>query len=251
MEPAATSTTPGEPGEPARPQAGAASPPEPSGPASASPAASGRASAAASEPAEPVAPEPAAAQPVASEPVAPQPAASAASQPRLSKREGRSPRDMALSLIVLIVPIALLLIFYRVVLDGDKPLTVDPAPSIQQASKEFTVLAPAGLDQDWHVTAATFKHEKAGATLRIGYVDPDGDPVQLVESTTPADTLLPAEVGKDGKRTGTYRTDAGAWLVYSGRPGEVALVSTEANRTILIVGKSEQANLEKLAASLK
>src|SRR4051812_2017541 len=49
---------------------------------------------------------------------------------RLGRGQERSPRDMTLSLVVLLVPIALLLIFYRVVLSGDAPVTVDPAPTI-------------------------------------------------------------------------------------------------------------------------
>jgi hypothetical protein len=171
--------------------------------------------------------------------------------PRLTKREGRSTRDMALSLLVLLVPIALLLVFYRVVLSGDEPLTVDPASSFQLAEKEFTVLRPTGLGTDWRVTAATFKRDSGGAILRIGYVDPDDAPMQLVESTQPAETLVPAEVGKEGKRIGAYRTEQRTWMVYSGRPGETALILTEANRTVLIVGKSDQSTLEKLAASLK
>ncbi|GLW29605.1 DUF4245 domain-containing protein [Actinoplanes regularis] len=172
-------------------------------------------------------------------------------QPRLTKREGRSPRDMALSLLVLIVPIALMLTFYRVVLSGDEPLTVDPTSSIELASREFTVLVPAGLSADWRVTTANFKRESGGATLRIGYVDPDDSPVQLVESTTPAESLVPAEVGKDGKRTGAYRTDARSWMVYSGRPEETVLIYTEGKRTVLIIGKTDQKNLESLASALK
>ncbi|GAA4593193.1 hypothetical protein BJY16_000887 [Actinoplanes octamycinicus] len=182
------------------------------------------------------------------EPAAPE---TAPAQPRLTKREGRAPRDMALSLLVLIVPIVLLLAFYRVVLSGDEPLTVDPASSIELASKEFTVLTPTGLGDDWRVTAATFKRAGGGATLRIGYVDPQDEPVQLVESTVPADTLVPDEVGREGKRTGAFRTDDHTWMIYSGRPGETALILTENNRTVLIVGKSSESNLEKLAASLK
>ncbi len=178
-------------------------------------------------------------------------AGDAPASPRLAKREGRSPRDMALSLLVLMVPIVLLLAFYRVVLGGDEPLTVDPASSLQLASKEFTVLAPTGLNSDWRVTAATFKRETGGATLRIGYVGPGDDPVQLVESTVPADTLVPAEVGKEGKRTGAYRAETGTWLVYSGRPEETALILTEAGRTVLIIGKTDQSTLEKVASSLK
>ncbi|WP_231956801.1 MULTISPECIES: DUF4245 domain-containing protein [unclassified Actinoplanes] len=177
------------------------------------------------------------------------PAASAS--PRLTRREGRAPRDMALSLAVLMIPIVLLLVFYRVVLNGDKPLTVDPSSSFDLASRHFTVLKPAGLGKDWRVTAATFKDEKGGAILRIGYVDPDDNPVQLIESTTPADTLVPAEVGKDGKRAGAYRTDARTWMVYTGRPGETALIFSDTGRTVLLVGKTGQPNLEALANSLK
>ncbi|BCJ42898.1 hypothetical protein GCM10010168_03620 [Actinoplanes ianthinogenes] len=172
-------------------------------------------------------------------------------QPRLTKREGRSPRDMALSLLVLMVPIALLLVFYRVVLSGDEPLTVDPGSSIELASKEFTVLTPTGLGDDWRVTAAAFKRENGGATLRLGYVDPDDAPVQVVESTVASATLVPAEVGKDGKRTGVFRTDDHAWMIYTGRPGETAYILAEGTRTVLIVGGSSEANLQKLAASLK
>ncbi|MEV6345800.1 DUF4245 family protein [Actinoplanes sp. NPDC051851] len=190
--------------------------------------------------------------PQAASPAVPQVSPSAVPQasPRLAKREERRPRDMALSLAVLMVPIVLMLAFYRVVLGGDEPMTVDPASSIDLASKEFSVLKPAGLGEDWRVTAANFKREDTGATLRIGYVDPDDAPVQLVESTTPAGTLVPAEMGADGERTGAYRTDARTWTIYTGRPGETALISTEGARTVLILGKTDQSYLETLASSL-
>src|SRR5262245_44569191 len=101
---------------------------------------------------------------------------------------------MVLSLAVLLVPIALLLIFYRVVLSGDAPVTVDPTATIQEAQQAaaFTVAVPAGLGDDWHTSTATFQRQTTGATLRLGYVDPDKDPVQLVESSVPPATLLPA-----------------------------------------------------------
>ena len=170
--------------------------------------------------------------------------------PRLGKREGRSPRDMALSLAVLLVPIALLLVFYRVVLDGDKPAVVDPAAVFQEAGKEFPVLVPGPLGDDWHVISANLRRQD-GVTLRVGYVDPDDEPIQLVQSTVAGDTLVRQEVGKDGRRTGAYRTAERTWFVYTGRPGESALVVAEPNRTLLIIGKTEQRNLEHLAAALR
>ena len=154
--------------------------------------------------------------------------------------------------LVLLVPIALLLIFYRVVLSGDAPVSIDPSATIQEAQQAavFTVAAPTGLSGDWHASSATFRREAAGATLRIGYVDPGKDPVQLVESSVPPDTLLPGELGSGGKALGNYRTPAGVWRVYDGRPGETALVLAEPARTIVVVGKADLTDLQTLAAAL-
>jgi hypothetical protein len=173
--------------------------------------------------------------------------------PRLARGQERSPRDMVLSLTVLIVPIVLLLIFYRVVLSGDAPVTVDPGPTIQEARQAavFTVVTPQGLGDDWHTSTATFRRQADGATLRLGYVDPDKDPVQLVESSVPPATLLPTELGVSAKALGNFRTPAGVWRVYDGRPGERALVLAEPTRTVIVVGKIDMTNLEKLATSLK
>ena len=159
---------------------------------------------------------------------------------------------MALSLAVLLVPIALLLIFYRLVLSGDAPVTVDAAPVFQEAQQAalFTVAVPQGLSGDWHTSSATFKRQSDGATLRIGYVDPGKDPIQLVESSVPAASLLPGELGGKAKALGNYRSPAGVWRVYDGRPGEQALVLAEPTRTIVVVGRTEMKNLETLAASL-
>jgi hypothetical protein len=159
---------------------------------------------------------------------------------------------MAMSLLVLLVPIALLLIFYRTVLNGDAPITVDPAPAIQEAQRAnaFPVLQPRGLGDDWHVSAATFRRPAEGATLRIGYVDPDKEALQLVESSVPSATLLPAELSKDAKPAGEFRSGAGVWRLYDTRPGERALVLADQSRTVIVIGKSDVDELETLAGSL-
>ena len=173
-------------------------------------------------------------------------------KPTLGKREGRSPRDMAMSLLILLIPIALLLVFYRVVLGGDDPVKVDPSSAIQEAraAAVFPVAEPTGLSDDWVVTAATFRRAEDGATLRLGYVDPDDDSVLLVQSSVSADTLVPTELGKEGKRTGTFRDEAQSWLRYEGRTGEVSLVLVEQGRTIIVVGRTDAKNVEELAAAL-
>ncbi|HET6479370.1 MAG TPA: DUF4245 domain-containing protein, partial [Actinoplanes sp.] len=150
-------------------------------------------------------------------------------------------------------PIALLLAFYRVFLDGDKPISVDPAPTVQEArqSNAFTVLTPQGLNDDWHTSSATFKRAENGATLRLGYVDPDKDPIQLVQSSVPTDTLLPTELTKDAKPLGNFRAGTGVWRLYSARPGEQALVLADQTRTVVVIGKTDTKNLEALVGALR
>ncbi|WP_240669722.1 DUF4245 domain-containing protein [Actinoplanes solisilvae] len=182
------------------------------------------------------------------------PAPEAANPPvRLSRGQERSPKDMFMSLAVLLIPIALLLTFYRVFLDGDKPISIDPAPTIQEAQQSniFGVLVPQGLGDDWHASSATFKRAGNGATLRLGYVDPDKDPIQLVQSSVPTDTLLPAELSKDAKPVGNFRSATGVWRLYDARPGEQALVLADQTRTVIIVGKTDTKNLQALAEALR
>jgi Protein of unknown function (DUF4245) len=170
---------------------------------------------------------------------------------RLGRRGERSPRDMALSLAVLLVPIVLALLFYRFVLSGDAPVTIDAAPTIQEAQSAnvFPIAVPR-LGDDWHASSAAWQRTSAGATLRIGYVDPDSDPVQLVESDLAVPALIRAELTAAAAPAGTHQIGARAWQRYTGRPGEDALVLFEKGRTIIIVGKTSTANLDALAAAL-
>mgnify|MGYP004490021937 CR=1 FL=1 len=159
---------------------------------------------------------------------------------------------MALSLAVLLVPIALMMIFARVVLDGDKPHSYDAEPTLEaaRASGMFEVTVPEGLGEDWTLQSATFKREAGGGTLRLGYADPDDQPVLLVESSVATATLIPAELGASPEPLRTFQDEQRAWSVYDGRPGETALALVEKGRTILIVGPRESDKLEEFAASL-
>lgn len=172
---------------------------------------------------------------------------------RAVRRSDRSPRDMAMSLLVLLVPIALFLAFYRIVLGGDEPVAVDPAPAIEsaRAAKAFPVLEPSGLPSDWRTVSAHFQRTDGPATLRIGYVSPDGDGVQMVQSNTPADRLLSAELGGEARPTGTIQTGERAWQAYTAKPGERALVLLEPNRTVIVVGAAGEQELRGLAGALR
>ena len=175
------------------------------------------------------------------------------SAPVVTAHDGRRPRDMVVAMVVLLVPIALLLGFYRLVLDGDEPITVDPAAAIGQAraALAFPVAAPVGLDPgDWRVASAGFGRGPDGATLRIGYVGPDEEPILLVQSDVAADRLLPVELGPRPRAGDPVRVGARDWRRYASQRGEAALVLLEPERTIIVIGRADIARLREVAAAL-
>ncbi|MEU3453910.1 DUF4245 domain-containing protein [Micromonospora sp. NPDC006766] len=167
-------------------------------------------------------------------------------------RSERSLKDMALSLLVLLVPIALLLAFYRGFLNGEQPTTVDPASAVELARSEgaFPVSQPDGLGSDWRTVSARYRAEEGGATLRIGYLTPQGRGAQLVESNVPADKLLPAELA-GGQPQGPADLPGGTWQQYTARSNEHALVLLEANRTVIVIGDAREDELRQLATALR
>ncbi|SBT51916.1 DUF4245 domain-containing protein [Micromonospora auratinigra] len=167
-------------------------------------------------------------------------------------RSERSPRDMALSLLILLVPIVLLLAFYRGFLGGDAPATVDPAPAVAEArsANAFPVSEPQGLGSDWRTVNARYRAEPGGATLRIGYLTPEGRGAQLVQSNVPPEKLLPTEL-KGGQAQGPADLPGGTWQRWTARDNEQAFVLLEPNRTVIVVGDAGEQELRQLARSLR
>ncbi|MEW2326810.1 DUF4245 family protein [Micromonospora chersina] len=201
---------------------------------------------------------PPAGEPALVEPTGPVPAVDAGEHPapparKEKARSERSPKDMALSLLVLLVPIALLIAFYRGFLGGDDPVTVDPAPAVEQAraANAFPVAEPRDLGSDWRTVSARYQTEPGGGTLRIGYLTPEGRGAQLVESNVPAEKLLPAELS-GGQPQGPADLPGGvSWQRYTARGNEQALVLLEPNRTVIVVGDAGEAELRELATALR
>ncbi|NJP32687.1 DUF4245 domain-containing protein [Micromonospora thermarum] len=176
---------------------------------------------------------------------APPPAADA-------RRSERSPKDMAISLLVLLIPIALLLAFYRGFLGGDQPTVVDPAPALAsaRAANAFPVSQPEGLGAGWRTVNASFQQVEGGATLRLGYLTPEGRGVQVVQSSVPAERLLPTELTDQGQPQGQADLRGRTWQRYTARGNEQALVLLEPARTVIVVGDARDNELRALAGSL-
>ncbi|MEU6073107.1 DUF4245 family protein [Micromonospora sp. NPDC047074] len=165
----------------------------------------------------------------------------------------RSPKDMAISLLVLLVPIALLLAFYRGFLGGDQPTTVDPAPAVEsaRAANAFPVSEPAGLADGWRTVSANFQTVDGGSSLRIGYLTPEGRGAQLVQSNVPPERLLPTELTAEAQPQGQTDLGGRTWQRYTARGNEQALVLLEPDRTVIVVGDARDNELRHLAAAIR
>lgn len=171
--------------------------------------------------------------------------------PRPTRSE-RRPRDMALSLVVLLVPVLVVVLIYRVVQGGDQPVKVDTAAAIDQArvAAAFPVSDMAGLDDGWVPISAAFQQGDGGRTLRIGYVSPDDDGAQVIQSSVPPERLIPAELTDGGRPQGATDVDGESWQRYSARDGETALVLLQPERTVIVVGHADEGELRELAAAV-
>lgn len=160
---------------------------------------------------------------------------------------------MAISLLVLLVPLALLLAFYRGFLGGEQPTVVDPAPALEQAraANVFPVAEPAGLGSDWRTVNARFRQATEGATLRLGYLSPEGRGVQLVQSNVPAERLLPAELTEQSQPQGAVDLAGRSWQRYTARGNERALVLLEPDRTVIVAGEATENELRELADAVR
>ncbi|GAA2514946.1 DUF4245 domain-containing protein [Pilimelia columellifera] len=169
----------------------------------------------------------------------------------VSAPASRRPRDMALSLVALLVPIAIMAGVYRLAQGGDRPITVDVAAVFAQvrAAGDFPAAEPRRLPDDWAPISANYAPGDGQAMLRVGYVGPSGAGYQLIESDRPADQLLAAELGAT-RPAGPVVIDGRPWQQYPGRAGETALALLTPERTVLVIGTGPAAELRSLAASL-
>lgn len=162
------------------------------------------------------------------------------------RRAGRSPRDMALSLLVLLVPIFLIMAIYRGLHGGDQPVTVDAAPETARAAQAGLTVTPRDLPDGWRVVTAAYNGRTG--TLRLGYLTGAEKGLQLVEAKRP--DLAQEELTSTGRQTGTVTIGGAEWQRWTGRTDENALVLVRDGITIVVSGRVDQADLTRLAERL-
>lgn len=106
---------------------------------------------------------------------------------------------MALSLIVLLIPVVLVIVAYRSLYQGDSVVSVDPTETIASAGRAgITDLPPATAPEGWSIISATFRD----GVLRIGYVDQRQRGVQLAQARSTLQGPRPGERSMTGSRNG-------------------------------------------------
>ncbi|GAA5183735.1 hypothetical protein GCM10023322_23730 [Rugosimonospora acidiphila] len=166
---------------------------------------------------------------------------------------GRSARDMALSIAVLIIPIFVLLGVYRVFFAGDAPIAVDAAQEYANAKHDapFPVLEPTSLPGKWTPISATFGKVSDGWVLRVSYVPPAKTGAQLVESDRPVNALLADELGGSARPGNLEVIDGRTWRQYPiASNNSRALVLANDGQTTIISGTASFTDLHALAAAL-
>jgi Protein of unknown function (DUF4245) len=172
----------------------------------------------------------------------------------VAARLSRRPRDMVISVGLLLAVVFALFGLYRC-LGGDEPTKIDPGPYYAQArdAKEFPVLETSGLPSGWIAVSGTYQQQAGGsAVLRIGWRSPSEEGAQLIQGNAPPDILLTRELGDNARATGDV-VDLGGrqWQVYEARDGERAYVLQEPERTVIVIGRASDEELQQLAGSLK
>jgi len=168
-----------------------------------------------------------------------------------SRLSDRRPRDLVLSLAVLLVPILLVVLGFQYLGSDDKATVVNPDAAFSQAREAgLDTVRPGGLPAGWQSVSAVAQEEAGVVTLRVGYITGSGGFLQLVESNRDAEPLLRRELG-DGRPGGSVRIHGVSWQAYPGRDGERALVWLQPRRTVLVLGRAPMDELRAMAGSLR
>jgi hypothetical protein len=147
------------------------------------------------------------------------------------------------------VPVLLLVWAFRL-LGHETPPAIDTAPAYDAArvAHAFDVLTPADLPAGWRVQAAQYR----AGVLRIGLVAPGGSGARVMQSVSPGEVVVPAELGSGAHLDGTVTVSGTTWQRYTGgRAGERAVVLAAPGRTVLVAGTATDGELTALAAALR
>lgn len=170
-------------------------------------------------------------------------------------------RDMAISLAVIAVPIAVVLAIEPS--KSGNPVHVVDAASFQatlgaaRAAEPFTVVAPSGLPATWKLTSVNYNPAGSGpADWHMGYLTPSGAYAVLEQTSEPFAGYLSDQHSDASADVAVQIAGAtpNVWQHYTGTtPGglRTLLYAQNAKFTVIVAGSAPLAELEQLAAALR
>ncbi len=130
---------------------------------------------------------------------------------------------------------------------------VDTAGPIAAAKQQagFVPLTPSGLSDRWRATSTQFtaRGPSNGASFRIGYVTPESQYAEFLES----DDAPPAVAAQYGALTedGTATVNGARWSKFRTKNDRLLLSHRAGGVTVVVTGAASQAELIELASSLR
>lgn len=169
-----------------------------------------------------------------------------------SKGKQKTARDMILSLAVVGVA-ALVVYFFTIPHDDHAPdlKRVDYRVELIGARRaaSYPVAAPEGLPSAWKATSVTYNGENE--RWHLGFQTPDGQYVQLEQSTEKAaDFIDDASQGASVTQK-TQTIDGRTWTRYTGGRYDALVLNGTHGSTTVVAGTASFDELAKMAAALK
>ncbi|HEY9484925.1 MAG TPA: DUF4245 domain-containing protein [Micromonosporaceae bacterium] len=169
-------------------------------------------------------------------------------------RLSRTPLDMAKAVLILLVPVMVAVVVYVFFFGGSSPIVIDPSGAYgdARAAGAFPVVQPQGLPSGWKPVSSAYGIEHGRHVLRVGYIAPDGDGLQLVESDGAAATVISDEVGTANPVGASVDIGGRTWgKVAAGKNNQQALIDTGDGYTIVVKGQTSDIDLRTFAAALR
>jgi len=173
----------------------------------------------------------------AAEPAAEVDGADAAEAAKSARPKQRRMRDMALSLAVLLVPVGLFYWGWNWIASDRQVSVVDTTENYATAAALGLAVVEPELGDEWKPISTDLAVDGELVTLRTGWYSPEGDGLQLVQTTGPA-----TEVNEDLDGVGTPAEAGGIeWAVYELSSGE-AWMAELGGATVILTAEPDGVN---------
>ncbi|HEX2143714.1 MAG TPA: DUF4245 family protein [Glycomyces sp.] len=155
----------------------------------------------------------------------------------------RRMRDMALSMAVLLVPIALFYVGWHWLAEDRQVSIVDTTEDYATAANLGLAVIEPELSDEWKPISSVLAVEGETVTLRTGWYSPEGDGLQLVETNGTA-----LDVNEDLTGAGTPVEAAGIeWASYELNGGETWVAELNGETIVLTAEPDGVKDLPELA----